>query len=71
MTTEDFSKANYTAIISDLHLCEAEPVHPKYPLWKKFKTKEFFFDDEFDDFLKLISFKTFELVSDFILKLEC
>lgn len=57
MMTEDFSKANYTAIISDLHLCEAEPVHPKYPLWKKFKTKEFFFDDEFDDFLKVISAK--------------
>lgn len=55
MMTEDFSKANYTAIISDLHLCEAEPVHPKYPLWKKFKTKEFFFDDEFEDFLKVIS----------------
>lgn len=54
MTSEDFSKANYTAIISDLHLCEAEPVHPKYPLWKKFKTKEFFFDDEFADFLSLI-----------------
>ena len=57
MTAEDFSKANYTAIISDLHLCEAEPVHPKFPLWKKFKTKEFFFDDEFDDFLKLIATK--------------
>ncbi|OYZ13021.1 MAG: hypothetical protein B7Y39_18320 [Bdellovibrio sp. 28-41-41] len=57
MTTEDFSKANYTAIISDLHLCEAEPVHPKYPLWKKFKTKEFFFDDDFEGFLKLISSK--------------
>ena len=41
----------YTAIISDLHLCEAEPVHPRYPLWKKFKTKEFFFDDVFQKFL--------------------
>lgn len=57
MMPEDFSKANYTAIISDLHLCEAEPVHPKYPLWKKFKTKEFFFDDEFEDFLKVITAK--------------
>lgn len=40
-----------TAIVSDLHLCEAEPVHPKYPLWKKYKTREFFFDDEFAHFV--------------------
>ncbi|GIL17231.1 MAG: hypothetical protein BroJett040_09820 [Oligoflexia bacterium] len=56
----------YTAIISDLHLCEAEPVHPKHPLWKKFKTKQFFFDDIFCDFLKHIqekaNGKTVELV---------
>ena len=50
----DFTKANYTAIVSDLHLCEAEPVHPKYPLWKKYKTKEFFFDDQFKHFLEHI-----------------
>lgn len=48
---EDFTRASYTAIISDLHLCEAEPIHPKYPLWKKFKTREFFFDDAFERFL--------------------
>lgn len=40
-----------TAIISDLHLCEAEPLDPKKPLWKKFKRREFFFDDEFRLFL--------------------
>ncbi len=50
----DFSKATYTAIVSDLHLCEAEPVHPKYPLWKKYKTREFFFDSEFRNFLEHI-----------------
>ncbi len=44
-------RSKYTAIISDLHLCEAEPVHPKFPLWKKFKTKEFFYDDVFQNFL--------------------
>lgn len=48
---KDFKESSYTAIISDLHLTEAEPLHPKYPLWKKFKTKEFFFDDIFADFL--------------------
>ncbi len=53
----DFSQATHTAIISDLHLCEAEPVHPRYPLWKKFKTREFFFDDIFDSFLRHIESK--------------
>lgn len=47
----DFSKAKYTAVISDLHLCEAEPVNEKFPLWKKYKTEQFFFDDIFSDFL--------------------
>lgn len=44
--------AQFTAIISDLHLCEEEPVNLKFPLWKKYKTKEFFFDDVFERFLK-------------------
>jgi UDP-2,3-diacylglucosamine pyrophosphatase LpxH len=48
----------FTAIVSDLHLCEAEPVHPKFPLWKKFKTREFFFDDIFSDFLKHLEMKS-------------
>jgi UDP-2,3-diacylglucosamine pyrophosphatase LpxH len=48
----DFSKAKYTAVISDLHLCEAEPINPRYPLWKKFKTRQFFFDEVFSDFLE-------------------
>jgi UDP-2,3-diacylglucosamine pyrophosphatase LpxH len=52
-----FKSAKYTAIISDLHLCEAEPIHPKYPLWKKFKTKQFFFDDIFTNFLQEIETK--------------
>ncbi|MCB0356791.1 MAG: metallophosphoesterase [Bdellovibrionales bacterium] len=47
----DFAKANYTAIISDLHLTEEEPVNLKYPLWKKYKTREFFFDNDFSEFL--------------------
>ncbi len=50
-TLPDFSKAPYTAVISDFHLCEIEPVNPKYPLWKKYKTKQFAFDDEFKRFL--------------------
>lgn len=47
----DFAKAKYTAVISDLHLCEAEPEPRRHPLWKKFKTSEFFFDQQFKDFL--------------------
>lgn len=51
---KDFSSAKYTAVISDLHMCEAEPVHPKFPLWKKYKTRAFFFDHVFADFLRHI-----------------
>lgn len=48
----DFKTSSHTAIISDLHLCEAEPVNLRFPLWKKFKTRQFFFDDVFESFLK-------------------
>lgn len=47
----DFSSAEYTAIISDLHLCEEEPVHLEAPLWKKYKSRQFFFDHDFAQFL--------------------
>lgn len=47
----DFKNANFTAVVSDLHLCEAEPENKKFPLWKKYKTKQFFFDQEFSEFL--------------------
>lgn len=50
----DFSYATHTAVISDLHLTEAEPVRPHFPLWKKFKTKQFFYDDVFARFLTKI-----------------
>lgn len=48
----EFKVSSHTAIISDLHLCEAEPVNLRFPLWKKFKTRQFFFDDVFESFLK-------------------
>lgn len=47
-----FGKLKTTLILSDLHLCEAEPVDPKRPFWKKYKTAEFFFDDEFKNFIE-------------------
>ncbi len=46
-----FKYSQYTAIISDLHLTEEEPANAKYPLWKKYKTREFFFDDALSEFL--------------------
>lgn len=51
------SSNKFTVVISDLHLCEAEPIHKKNPLWKKFKTKEFFFDKDFSSFLKHIQIR--------------
>lgn len=51
---KDFSQALHTAIISDLHICEAEPVNKKFPLWKKYKTRDFFFDEAFAEFLNHI-----------------
>lgn len=53
----NFKKAAFTAIISDLHLCDAQVVNPKFPLWKKFKTRPFFFDDVFTGFLEEIQKK--------------
>ncbi len=50
---KDFKKSDYTVVVSDLHLCEEEPVNAKFPLWKKYKTKQFFFDDQFNDFLHM------------------
>jgi len=41
-----------TLVISDLHLTEEHQVDSDYPLWKKYKTKEFFFDDLFANWLK-------------------
>lgn len=49
--SEEWAKAKFTAVVSDLHLTEAEPINPHYPLWKKYKTRQFFFDDMFGDFL--------------------
>lgn len=48
----------YTAIISDLHLTDPEPprhrTKSRHPLWKKFKTKEFYIDESLVQFLEHI-----------------
>ncbi len=58
MSDLSFYQAQFTAVISDLHLCDAEPVNVKYPLWKKFKTRQFFFDDTFAAFLVHLKIKS-------------
>jgi UDP-2,3-diacylglucosamine pyrophosphatase LpxH len=49
-----FTKAKHTFVVSDIHLSDAEPPHPRNPLWKKFKRPEFFIDESFKEFLKFI-----------------
>lgn len=48
----------YTAIISDLHLTDPEPPRhqsqSRHPLWKKFKTKDFYIDESLVQFLSHI-----------------
>ncbi len=53
----DFSKAEHTIILSDVHLAEAEPPRPGKPLWKRFKRAKYFIDRSFDRFLKDIQEK--------------
>lgn len=48
----------YTAIVSDLHLTEAEPFDPQKPFWKRYKSRDFFFDDDFSHFLLHLNQKT-------------
>lgn len=56
-TVNQFSIAKYSAILSDLHITEAEREPRKHHLWKKFKTSEYFFDTQFEEFLKFIQEK--------------
>ena len=41
-----------TVIVSDLHLSDAEPVRESRPLWKAYKRRELFFDDDFARLLR-------------------
>lgn len=54
MDHASFGRAKNTYIVSDIHLTTAAPVHPKDPLWRRFKQKKFFIDSQFKDFLKNI-----------------
>ncbi|MGK5083862.1 metallophosphoesterase [Bdellovibrionota bacterium FG-1] len=48
----DFTHAKHTLVVSDIHLADAEPPHPRHPLWKRFKRKEHFIDEAFKKFLE-------------------
>ncbi len=43
--TGEPSPAPWTVVISDIHLCDAEPTDPARPLWKRFKAPELFIDE--------------------------
>jgi UDP-2,3-diacylglucosamine pyrophosphatase LpxH len=58
MTLTDFTQAEHTLILSDIHLANAESVHPVNPLWKRFKLPEHFIDQEFKAFLKEMTERT-------------
>ena len=44
----------HTIVVSDLHLADSEPVNDKNPLWKKFKQKKYFIDENFYRFISKI-----------------
>src|SRR4051812_24075844 len=46
--------AHTTIVLSDIHLADAEPPHPKNPLWKRFKRPKYFVDRSFKAFLENI-----------------
>src|SRR4051812_20955087 len=51
MTNIDFTHAENTLVVSDIHLADAGELHPRFPLWKKFKLPELFVDKYVQDFL--------------------
>ncbi len=51
---DPFATASHTIILSDVHLCDAEPVDPRRPLWKRFKQRDLFIDASFARFLNYL-----------------
>ncbi|MCM2277852.1 MAG: metallophosphoesterase [Oligoflexia bacterium] len=48
----DYSTAENTIVLSDIHLADAERPHPRNPLWKRFKQPRYFVDPAFKAFLE-------------------
>jgi UDP-2,3-diacylglucosamine pyrophosphatase LpxH len=54
-TPENMSqKPLHTIVVSDIHLTEGEPPHPRKPLWKRYKRPKLFVDRTFKRFLEHI-----------------
>lgn len=47
-------RADNTIVLSDLHLADAEPPHPRKPLWKRFKQADLFIDESFKKLLEYL-----------------
>lgn len=47
----EFQRAEHTIVVSDIHLADAEPPHPRNPYWKRFKRPAHFVDRSFRAFL--------------------
>lgn len=54
---KDFKFSRHTLVVSDIHLADAEPPHPRHPLWKIFKQSHQFIDSSFKAFLDCLSAK--------------
>jgi UDP-2,3-diacylglucosamine pyrophosphatase LpxH len=52
LMSTDFTQAQHTLIVSDIHLADAEPAHPRNPMWKRFKRRKHFVDASFAAFLE-------------------
>lgn len=48
---KNYKLSNHTLVVSDIHLADAEPLHPRNPLWKGFKQSHHFIDSSFKAFL--------------------
>ncbi len=59
-SAESTSKPIHTIVLSDIHLTDAEPNHPGYPLWKRYKRRKLFIDRKFQKFLDYIHDKIHE-----------
>lgn len=53
-----FQRAEHTIVLSDMHITEAEPVHPGNPLWKRYKRPKLFIDRTFSRLMELLRERT-------------
>jgi len=54
MGLPNFLSSDHTIVVSDIHLADAEPPHPRTPLWKEYKKPKHFIDPSFKSFLEYV-----------------